>query len=152
MTSPPTFGAASSTVLTTARSARGGVTAAVSWSSSDGSPLFGVESGSATSLAVISAAFVEVVALSTRAVRVSVADALLSTVPTVHSPVPSSNTPCVAVQPRRVMPLGNVSTTRTPVASAGPSLVTVTLKVTLLPTLASGLLTVLTSERSASSR
>ena len=46
-------------------------------------------------------------------------------------------------------PAGSWSPTRTPVAADGPALETVTVKVTLLPTLGVALLTVLVSDKSA---
>ena len=88
MTWSPTFGVPSSTVLVTTRSACGGVTLALSWSSSAATSLPGVESTSGRSLAVTSALLVEVVSLSTRAVSVSVALASTARAPTSQTPVP----------------------------------------------------------------
>ena len=72
VTSSPTFGVAASTVLVSDRSTCSELIAALSWSSSPGVSLPGVESGS-TSLAVATCAvFTSVPAASTVAVIVSV--------------------------------------------------------------------------------
>ena len=67
-----------------------GVIVTLSWSSSAGFPLPGVESVSGWSALVTSPVLVFAPAVSTVAVMVSVADAPPGSVPTVHTPVPES--------------------------------------------------------------
>ena len=82
----PTDGVASSTVLVRLRSASCGVTSALSWSSSAGASLAGVEFGSNWSAALTWAVLVFAPSVSTVALMSSVADPPLSSSPTVQTP------------------------------------------------------------------
>ena len=86
----PTSGVGSSTVLVSPRSASGALSVALSWSSSPGTPLAGVESGSVWSTAVTSAVLVIAPVAVTCAVSWSCAEAPTARSPTVHAPDASS--------------------------------------------------------------
>src|SRR5262249_52466052 len=95
------------------------------------------------------AVLVWAIGLTTVAVSVSVAFAPWARDPTFHRPDFAVYVPWLGAALTRVRPAGKRSVTRTPVALAGPLSVSVTVKVTVSPTLGRGLLTILTRLRSA---
>src|SRR5262249_49075911 len=99
--------------------------------------------------AVIVAVLVCGSGLVTVARIVSVRGDPTTTVPTVHSPVLESYVPWVVVADTNVNPEGSRSVTWAPVAVSGPLLLSVTVNVTVSPTLGVGSLTVFASARSA---
>ena len=137
----PTFGVGLLTVLVIARSACCGVSVALAVL------LPGL--GSNWSAAVMVAVLVCAAGPATVAVRVSVACAPLASAPTVQRPVAGSYVPWLGRNETRGSPAGSRSVTSTPVASAGPLSPSVTVKVTVSPTLGRGLLTLLLSARLA---
>ena len=149
VTVSPGFGVPLSTDLVTDRSATWALSEAVAMSSSPTSPLFGVESWSNCPAAVISAVLSSAPVASTVAVTVSVALAPLASVGTDQTSVVSSYVPVAVVAVPNESPALSVSVTSIAVASSGPSLVRVTVKVTVSPTLGAGSSTVLVSDRSA---
>jgi len=108
----------------------GGVT--LDWSSSPGSPLFGVESGSKLLDAVTCAVLVYAPLLLTVAVISKVRGVLVVTLPTVHTPVAGTYVPA-PLSLYHVYPDGSWSVTWTPVAVAGPALETVSTNRTRSP-------------------
>ena len=107
------------------------VSDASSWSSSVRTLLPGVESGSNWSDALTWATFVTVPASWAVTSSTSVVDAPLGSVPTVQTP--PANVPCAGVAVSSVTPAGTASATSTLVASLGPSLVSVIVKVAGAP-------------------
>src|SRR5262249_37811458 len=87
--------------------------------------------------------------LTTVAVSVSVALAAPASVPTAHRPVPLSYEPRPGTADTNWSPAGSKSVTATPVAASGPLLGSVTVNVTVSPTLGVGFLTDFLSARSA---
>ena len=111
-----------------------GVIVTLDWSFSAATLLFGAEFGSALSAANTCAVLV---IGETRPVTVAlivrVGEAPLLTMPRFQIPEPAVYVPWVGVADTKVRPAGNWSITFTPVSVAGPLLVSVSVKVTLLP-------------------
>ena len=107
------------------------------------------ELGSNWSASVIVAVLVCGLGLVTVARIRSVCGDPTATVPTLHSPVVESYVPWLGMSDTNDRPDGSRSVTWASVAASGPLLLSVTVKVTVSPTLGVGLLTVLESARSA---
>src|SRR6185312_9912065 len=98
---------------------------------------------------VIVAVFVYEPGLMTRVMITSVSGEPGLTAPTLHRPVLGSYVPWLGFALTKFSPAGNRSVTCTPVASDGPLLVRVTVKVMVSPTLGVASLTDLVTARSA---
>src|SRR5438045_1257475 len=129
----PRLGAALLTDLVITRSARCGVSVALALSL----PVLGSNWSRALTVAV----FVWASGLSTVAVMIRVALPRLATAPTSHTPVPEVYVPWLGVLLTIVSPAGNRSVTLMPLASLGPLLVSVMVKVIVSSTLGVALLT-----------
>ena len=101
-----------------------------SWSSSAGSPLAGNESVSVWSCAVISTVAVFTPGVSTVAVIWNVVAVPTARLPMSQAPVAGSNAPPL-VSPTYVTPVGSMTSAVTPLAAPGPSLLALTVKVTV---------------------
>src|SRR5262249_10059507 len=108
-----------------------------------------VVSGSNWSLWLIAAELVRGPGLTTLAWRSRVSGVVGLTVPTFQVPEALSELPWLGVAATKGSPAGRRACTRTPVASSGPRLARVTVKVTVSPTLGVALLTALARARSA---
>src|SRR5262249_11289000 len=131
----PTLGVGLLTLLPTARSAFCGVSVAL--------PLLLAVLGSNWSAWLTLAVLDRALGESTRAWICRVATVPLATAPTVHRPVVLLYVPWLGVAPTKNRPLGSRSVTWTPLASSGPALLRVTVKVMVSPTLGCALSTVL---------
>ncbi len=110
-----------------------GVTVTLAWSSSPATLLPGVESGSALSAYETCAVLILAPTVVTLALIVRVALAPLFITPTSQMPVPEVYEPCDGTAEANVSPAGRRSSTRTSVLVVGPLLVTVTVKLTVVP-------------------
>src|SRR2546430_4495545 len=105
--------------------------------------------GSVSFSAVLVAVFVSEPVDVTVAVRSRVTDTPLATAPMSHTPVPLVYVPWLGVAETNVSPAGSWSVICTPVASEGPLLVTVIVKVTFDPSVTVPLLASLATAMSA---
>ena len=95
--------------------------------------LFGVESGSRWSAAMISAELVAKPLVCAVAIRFKVAELFTPMFPTIHTPLVASKVPWLVDAVTNKLPAGSTSRTKTPVAGSGPRFVTVIAKLTFCP-------------------